>query len=92
VRFGSRYVGSPGITPGRTTTDGTATGGTATGGAITRIDEYHPSPVPGARFPHAWLPGGRSVFDLLGREFTLRFLCSATNRHEQSAARPRGET
>ncbi|MER8160838.1 FAD-dependent monooxygenase [Streptomyces sp. NPDC094472] len=61
VQFGSRYMDSPGI----------ATDGRATDDAITRIDTYRPSLAPGARFPHAWLPGGRSVFDLLGRDFTL---------------------
>ncbi|WP_236787689.1 FAD-dependent monooxygenase [Amycolatopsis sp. GM8] len=61
VQFGSRYVDSPGI----------AADGQSAEGAITRIDEYRPSLAPGARFPHAWLPDGRSVFDVLGREFTL---------------------
>ncbi|MFE9601306.1 FAD-dependent monooxygenase [Streptomyces hokutonensis] len=61
VQFGSRYVNSPGI----------AADGKSTEGAITRIDEYRPSLASGARFPHLWLPDGRSVFDLLGRDFTL---------------------
>jgi 2-polyprenyl-6-methoxyphenol hydroxylase-like FAD-dependent oxidoreductase len=61
VQFGSRYVDSPGIVAdGRPGED-----------AITRIDEYRPSLAAGARFPHVWLPDGRSVFDLLGRDFTL---------------------
>jgi len=33
--------------------------------------DYSPSTVPGCRLPHLWLPDGRSVYDLLGREFTL---------------------
>ncbi|TMU98363.1 MULTISPECIES: FAD-dependent monooxygenase [unclassified Streptomyces] len=61
VQFGSRYVNSPGIAADGKTAEAT----------ITRIDEYRPSLAPGARFPHVWLPDGRSVFDLLGRDFTL---------------------
>jgi 2-polyprenyl-6-methoxyphenol hydroxylase-like FAD-dependent oxidoreductase len=33
--------------------------------------DYRPSAHPGARLPHAWLPDGTSLFDLLGEEFTL---------------------
>ena len=32
---------------------------------------YAPSAHPGARLPHAWLPDGTSIFDLLGDGFTL---------------------
>src|SRR3954469_866965 len=32
---------------------------------------YTPSSHPGARLPHAWLPDGSSVYDLLGDGFTL---------------------
>lgn len=32
---------------------------------------YEPTAAPGARLPHLWLPDGRSVYDALGREFTL---------------------
>ncbi|WP_435158888.1 FAD-dependent monooxygenase [Amycolatopsis sacchari] len=32
---------------------------------------YEPSYAPGSRLPHAWLPDGRSLFDLLGPGFTL---------------------
>lgn len=32
---------------------------------------YTPSAHPGARLPHAWLPDGRSLYDLLGDGFTL---------------------
>lgn len=32
---------------------------------------YHASGRPGARLPHAWLPDGRSLYDLLGPDFTL---------------------
>lgn len=61
VQFGSRYADSPGIVadrgPART--------------AIDRIDRYQPSLAAGSRFPHRWLADGRSVFDRLGRDFTL---------------------
>lgn len=61
VQFGSRYHDSPGVVSGEVK-DGTA---------IDRIDLYEPSVAAGSRLPHAWLPGGRSLFDLLGRDFTL---------------------
>jgi hypothetical protein len=32
---------------------------------------YTPAAEPGARLPHAWLPGGASLYDRLGRGFTL---------------------
>ncbi|HWG31779.1 MAG TPA: FAD-dependent oxidoreductase [Steroidobacteraceae bacterium] len=35
------------------------------------MQHYRPSSVPGCRLPHLWLPDGRSLYDLLGPEFTL---------------------
>jgi 2-polyprenyl-6-methoxyphenol hydroxylase-like FAD-dependent oxidoreductase len=35
------------------------------------MHDYSPSTVPGCRLPHLWLPGGESLYDLLGPEFTL---------------------
>ena len=35
------------------------------------LRSYEPSAHPGARLPHAWLPDGRSLYDLLGDGFTL---------------------
>jgi len=32
---------------------------------------FKPSTVPGCRLPHAWLPDGRSIYDLLGQDYTL---------------------
>jgi 2-polyprenyl-6-methoxyphenol hydroxylase-like FAD-dependent oxidoreductase len=32
---------------------------------------YTPTARPGSRLPHAWLPDGRSLYDLLGNDFTL---------------------
>ncbi|HEV8022842.1 MAG TPA: FAD-dependent monooxygenase [Candidatus Lustribacter sp.] len=33
--------------------------------------EYVPNAAPGSRLPHVWLPGGVSLYDKLGAEFTL---------------------
>jgi 2-polyprenyl-6-methoxyphenol hydroxylase-like FAD-dependent oxidoreductase len=35
------------------------------------VTDYQPSAHPGARLPHAWLPDGSSLYDLLGAGFTL---------------------
>ncbi|KAB8194069.1 2-polyprenyl-6-methoxyphenol hydroxylase [Nonomuraea phyllanthi] len=35
------------------------------------LETFTPSGHPGARLPHAWLPDGRSIYDLLGDGFTL---------------------
>ena len=35
------------------------------------LTAYRPSGHAGARLPHAWLPDGRSLYDLLGTGFTL---------------------
>jgi len=35
------------------------------------LDTFTPSAHPGARLPHAWLPDGTSLYDLLGDGFTL---------------------
>src|SRR4051812_11108421 len=40
---------------------------------------YTPSSHPGARLPHAWLPDGTSVYDLLGDGFTLLRLAPAAD-------------
>jgi 2-polyprenyl-6-methoxyphenol hydroxylase-like FAD-dependent oxidoreductase len=62
VQLGARYDGSPIIVA-----DGTP----PADGFVT----YHPTSVPGGRTPHAWLDrehaGGGSLFDHLGRGFTL---------------------
>jgi 2-polyprenyl-6-methoxyphenol hydroxylase-like FAD-dependent oxidoreductase len=43
------------------------------------INRYVPSGVPGGRAPHAWLADGSSLYDRLGREFTLLQLAPATD-------------
>lgn len=35
------------------------------------MHDYEASTVPGCRLPHFWLPDGSSLYDALGREFTL---------------------
>jgi 2-polyprenyl-6-methoxyphenol hydroxylase-like FAD-dependent oxidoreductase len=56
--LGYSYAGSPVIQPG----------GSAAVGDVTT---FTPSAEPGARLPHCWLPDGSSLYDHLGRGFTL---------------------
>ncbi|MCO5973044.1 FAD-dependent monooxygenase [Actinoallomurus soli] len=77
VQFGSRYAGSPGIVADH------AQGRPP----IERIDRYQPSVTAGSRFPHTWLPDGRSVFDLLGRDFTLVHVHGDTAAFTDAATR-----
>lgn len=46
--------------------------------------EYSPSGIPGGRLPHVWLQDGTSLFDRLGRDFTLISL--GTNREADAWA------
>jgi 2-polyprenyl-6-methoxyphenol hydroxylase-like FAD-dependent oxidoreductase len=50
------------------------------------VTEYRPTAYPGALAPHAWLPDGRSLYDLFGRDFTLLALREMT-ADEASAIR-----
>lgn len=59
ITFGGRYDGSPVIVP-----DGTEP-------PEDRPNAYVQSATPGGRLPHFWLEDGRSVFDLLGFDWTL---------------------
>ncbi|GAB4079225.1 NAD(P)-binding protein [Modestobacter muralis] len=55
------------------------------------LTTYTPSAHPGARLPHAWLPDGRSLYDLLGEGFTLlRLGPTAATGTAQAAAAARG--
>ncbi|MCO7220905.1 FAD-dependent monooxygenase [Klenkia sp. PcliD-1-E] len=57
--LGYDYAGSPAVVPdGSTPTPADVVG-------------YTPSAHPGARLSHTWLAPGRSVYDVLGAEFTL---------------------
>lgn len=59
ITFGGRYDGSPVIR-----SDGTERPRDA-------MNQYVPSATPGGRVPHIWLADGRSVFDVLGFEWSL---------------------
>jgi 2-polyprenyl-6-methoxyphenol hydroxylase-like FAD-dependent oxidoreductase len=60
--LGYSYAGSPLIQPGPAP-DGT--------GPAIDVTSYTPDAEPGARLPHCWLPDGSSLYDRLGRGFTL---------------------
>jgi 2-polyprenyl-6-methoxyphenol hydroxylase-like FAD-dependent oxidoreductase len=57
--LGYSYAGSPLIQPGAPPPPATDT------------TSYRPTAQPGARLPHAWYPGGASLYDRLGTGFTL---------------------
>jgi len=59
ITFGGRYDGSPAIVA-----DGTSP-------PPESANTYVPSACPGGRPPHAWLPDGRSLYDLFGFDWTL---------------------
>ncbi|GAA4736458.1 FAD-dependent oxidoreductase [Modestobacter marinus] len=50
---------------------------------------FRPSAHPGARLPHAWLPDGRSLYDLLGEELTLLRLGRAVSAEAFTTAAAR---
>lgn len=52
--------------------------------------DYHGSGRPGARLPHAWLPGGRSLYDALGEGLTLLRLTPEPGPAFEEAARALG--
>jgi 2-polyprenyl-6-methoxyphenol hydroxylase-like FAD-dependent oxidoreductase len=80
IQLGARYDGSPIIA-------GDGSEAPADDPAI-----YTPSASPGGRAPHLWLSGRHSLYDQLGRGFTLiRFKGShADTRPLEAAARSRG--
>ncbi len=51
------------------------------------INRYVPSGVPGGRTPHAWLADGTSLYDRLGRDFTLLRLAAVDASGFVAAAR-----
>jgi 2-polyprenyl-6-methoxyphenol hydroxylase-like FAD-dependent oxidoreductase len=59
ITFGGRYDGSPVVV-----CDGTAP-------PPDSPNAYVPTACPGGRAPHLWLADGRSLYDVLGFEFTL---------------------
>jgi 2-polyprenyl-6-methoxyphenol hydroxylase-like FAD-dependent oxidoreductase len=64
--LGYCYAGSPVIQP--VIQPSSASSAQA---AVPDTMSYTPSADPGARLPHAWLPDGSSLYDHLGRGFTL---------------------
>jgi FAD binding domain len=75
VQLGARYDASPVIL-----SDGTDPPGD-------ELAIYAPSACPGGRTPHLWLASGRSLFDILGRGFTLLCLRGrGENAHRLLAA------
>jgi 2-polyprenyl-6-methoxyphenol hydroxylase-like FAD-dependent oxidoreductase len=66
--IGYHYAGSPAL---------------ASAARLSAVDEtcYRPTALPGHVAPHAWLPDGRSLYDLFGTGFTLIVL----NDHKQAA-------
>jgi 2-polyprenyl-6-methoxyphenol hydroxylase-like FAD-dependent oxidoreductase len=58
--LGYSYAGSPVIQRGRVAAR-----------AVADVSTFIPSSEPGSRLPHHWLPDGSSLYDHLGRGFTL---------------------
>jgi 2-polyprenyl-6-methoxyphenol hydroxylase-like FAD-dependent oxidoreductase len=56
--LGYSYAGSPVVQP-------------SPPAPVCDVTRYEPSAEPGARLPHCWLPDGSSLYDHLGRGFTL---------------------
>ena len=69
--LGYSYAGSPVIQPGARCDPGPGPGPGSSGGPAGDVSSYTPDAGPGTRLPHAWLPGGSSLYDRLGAGFTL---------------------
>lgn len=87
VQLGARYDGSPWIASDEKPPEDEWP---------EMFDKYHPSPIPGGRLPHIWLDDkrevGSSIFDQLGKGFTLIRLssCAADAGPLEKAAKLRG--
>ncbi len=81
--LGYSYAGSAAVQPGA---------GAAGPAVIADTTTYTPAAEPGARLPHAWRPDGSSLYDHLGRGFTLLGpgLPGPASRPLEEAARERG--
>jgi 2-polyprenyl-6-methoxyphenol hydroxylase-like FAD-dependent oxidoreductase len=78
VQFGSRYEHSAGIVSPQL----------ADATAIASIDSYTPSTRAGSRLPHLWRTDGSSLFDALGRDWTLVVTGAGPfDRYQAAAAR-----
>jgi 2-polyprenyl-6-methoxyphenol hydroxylase-like FAD-dependent oxidoreductase len=67
--LGYSYAGSPVVQPGAQ--------------PMVEVTSYTPSAEPGARLPHHWRPDGSSLYDRLGRGFTL---VGPVSSHAEGAA------
>ena len=74
ITFGGRYDDSPIIV------------GDGTTPPPDRANVYVPTACPGGRPPHAWLDGGRSLFDTFHAEWTLLAFDDQTNETSRFAA------
>jgi 2-polyprenyl-6-methoxyphenol hydroxylase-like FAD-dependent oxidoreductase len=74
ITFGGRYDSSPIVVP-----DGTAP-------PPDSPNTYVPTACPGGRAPHLWLADGRSLYDVLGFEFTLLVMNSSASGEAFRAA------
>lgn len=54
-------------------------------------ETYEPSARPGCLAPHAWLPDGRSLYDLFGQDFTLMVATGADETDVVKAVDDAGE-
>jgi 2-polyprenyl-6-methoxyphenol hydroxylase-like FAD-dependent oxidoreductase len=79
AQLGYRYEGSPIVVPDGSTPPPLS------------MAVFTPSAFPGCRAPHVWLQDGRSLFDILGPDFTVLKLDSdADTTTIEQAARERG--
>jgi hypothetical protein len=69
--LGYSYAGSPVIQPDPAAPGAAGPAGPAGPGLDGDVTSYTPDTRPGARLPHHWLPDGSSLYDRLGRGFTL---------------------
>jgi len=73
--LGYSYAGSPVIQRG-----------SVAAGAVADVSTFIPGTEPGSRLPHHWLPDGSSLYDHLGRGFTL--LVPATVASDKAPGHP----
>jgi 2-polyprenyl-6-methoxyphenol hydroxylase-like FAD-dependent oxidoreductase len=80
--LGYSYAGSAAVQP--------RPGGLSGPALIADTTNYTPAAEPGARLPHAWLPDGSSLYDHLGRGFTLLGPLARAGQLLEQAAGERG--
>jgi 2-polyprenyl-6-methoxyphenol hydroxylase-like FAD-dependent oxidoreductase len=75
----------PGAQPGQSGTQP----GSAAAGAVADVSTFTPGSDPGSRLPHHWLPDGSSLYDHLGRGFTLLVPAPVASDLPAISAKPR---